>query len=65
MTPSADVGAPDELSLFMDENHGMGLPNKLYRYTIRMDGVAEKLSGQLVRMEVRMLDGDLFAMQFL
>ena len=38
VTPSAVRGAPDEISLYVMENHWMGIPTELNRYTIRMDG---------------------------
>ncbi len=37
-TPSEFPHAPNELSMFIYENHWSGLPAKLRRYTIRIDG---------------------------
>lgn len=37
-TPSEHRGAEPELSIFVHENHWMGIPTELYRYTIRRDG---------------------------
>ena len=38
VTASPSPGAPEELSLYMHENHMGGIPGRLYRYTLRMDG---------------------------
>ncbi len=39
-TPSDIPGADPELSLYISENHWMGLPTELVRYTVRLDGFA-------------------------
>lgn len=40
LTPSTYEGAPDELSFYCVENHLLGIPAVLYRYTLRLDGFA-------------------------
>lgn len=44
-TPSPHRGAESELSLFVHENHWMGIPTQLYRYTLRKDGFVSLHAG--------------------
>ena len=38
-------GAEPELSIFVHENHWMGIPKELYRYTLRRDGFVSLHAG--------------------
>lgn len=44
-TPSAIPGADKELSFFTFDNHWMGIPTDLYRYSMRMDGFVSLHAG--------------------
>ncbi len=44
-TPSAIPGADNELSFFTFDNHWMGIPSELYRYSMRMDGFVSLHAG--------------------
>ncbi len=44
-TPSAIPGADNELSFFTFDNHWMGVPTELYRYSMRMDGFVSLHAG--------------------
>jgi len=44
-TPSAIPGADSELSFFVFENHWMGVPAEMYRYSMRMDGFVSLHAG--------------------
>lgn len=44
-TPSAHRGGEPELSMFVHENHWMGIPKELYRYTLRKDGFVSLHAG--------------------
>ncbi len=45
ITKSPFQGAPDELSMYINTNHWMGIPSTLDRYSIRMDGFASLHAG--------------------
>lgn len=44
-TPSAVEGEAPELSLYCFDNHWMGVPSRLWRYTIRRDGFVSLYAG--------------------
>jgi len=44
-TPSAHRGGEPELSMFVHENHWMGIHKELYRYTLRRDGFVSLHAG--------------------
>lgn len=44
-TPSAIQGADPELSIFVHDNHWVGLSTELYRYTLRCDGFVSLHAG--------------------
>ncbi len=44
-TASAIAGADPEISMYLPENHWMGIPAELYRYTIRVDGFVSLHAG--------------------
>ena len=51
-TPSAIPGADRELSFFAFDNHWMGIPTELYRYSMRMDGFVSLHAGAKERLIV-------------
>ena len=51
-TPSAHRGAEPELSIFVHENHWMGIPKELYRFTLRKDGFVSLHAGAREAMVV-------------
>ena len=44
-TPSRFLGEPNELSIYLNNHHQMGVPPELVRYTYRKDGFASVKSG--------------------
>lgn len=44
-TPSDSRGAENELSMLVPENHWMGVPKELYRFTLRKDGFVSLHAG--------------------
>ncbi len=44
-TPSVFEGEPPELSIYAFDNHWMGVPSRLWRYTLRRDGFVSMHAG--------------------
>ena len=51
-TASAERGAESELSMYVHENHWMGIPAELYRYSIRRDGFVSLHAGAEEKLAV-------------